>query len=236
MSLVTMIFVSAPALADTVLKGNASQEDTLNNAPGTRLNRTEVGNMTDPFNSSAPTTEDPADPPKFKLETVKTSSPPPPSADLEPLNPTRAEPEPEHAQPKTQTQTEPKDTDVSPQMKIAWAEWHKRVALAIFQRYSPLANAAFANSARPLAAVASYVVTRDGRITNARLTEPNVNPVYNAIVLSAINSLNGNLQILQFPQGSRRITVDKASTFIQDNQQGLNRFKPIGIDDETITH
>jgi len=110
------------------------------------------------------------------------------------------------------------DPENSPEMKIAWDEWHKRVAGAIFAKYARLVNAAFYRS-KPLSAVAAYTVTRNGRIMNARLTQPNVNPIYNAICLTAINSVDGNLEILRFPSESRRMTVDKASTFIQNNNK-----------------
>ena len=77
-----------------------------------------------------------------------------------------------------------------------------------------------------MAAVATYTVTSDGRILNARLTQANINPIYNALVLTAINSMNGNLQLLQFPQGSRRTMVDKLGTFMQNSGSG-----PIGVGD-----
>jgi hypothetical protein len=50
--------------------------------------------------------------------------------------------------------------------------------------------------------------------------------MYNAICLAAINSLNGDLQILKFPPGSRRMMVDQVSTLIQ-NSGALNG-APIG--------
>jgi hypothetical protein len=111
------------------------------------------------------------------------------------------------------------DDDESAEMRAAWNEWHKRVASYVFQRFSTLANAAFPHS-RPMAAVAAYTVTRDGRVLNARLTQVNMNPIYNAIILTAINSMNGNLQILRFPQGSHRMMVDKAGTFIHNSGSG----------------
>jgi hypothetical protein len=108
------------------------------------------------------------------------------------------------------------DPDSSPELKVAWDTWRRRVAAAAFQRFATLAKAAFSRS-RPLAAVAAYTVTRDGRILNARLTQPTVNPIYNAVCLTAINSLNGDLQVLKFPPGSRRMMVDQVSALIQNN-------------------
>ena len=129
-------------------------------------------------------------------------------------------------------QFNPNDPDSSPELQIAWNEWHRRVAAAVYERYSTLANAAFYRSP-PMAAAAAYVVTRDGRIANSHLTQKNGNPIYNAIILTAINSLTGNMAVLQFPQGSRRMTVDKSATFTQNYgpQQG---FKYQMGDQETI--
>jgi hypothetical protein len=129
-------------------------------------------------------------------------------------------------------QFNPNDPDSSPELQIAWNEWHRRVAAAVYQAYSSLANTAFYRSP-PMAAAAAYVVTRDGHIANSHLTQKCGNPIYNAIVLTSINSLNGNMAVLQFPQGSRRMTVDKSATFTQNYgpQQG---FKYQMGDQETI--
>jgi hypothetical protein len=94
-----------------------------------------------------------------------------------------------------------------------------------------MVDAAFKRS-RPMAAVAAYTVTSGGRILNARLTQANMNPIYNAIVLTAINSMNGNMQILQFPQGSRRNMVDKAGTFIHNSGSGQGPIGDFGPDSD----
>jgi len=96
---------------------------------------------------------------------------------------------------------------------IAWDQWHKRVSNAISQRFCTLANTAFPHPDKPIIAVAVYTVTRDGRILNARIIQSDRNPIYNALCLSAITSLNRNLEILQFPQGSVRMTVEQEYTF-----------------------
>jgi len=239
LSLATTIALAAPALAGKTFDLNAIKDD------ANTLKRTDIGSMKDPFGESTPTADTPMDPGVFKLDTVQTGSLPPPKAfplnasddgdgNLQPQNAMPAQEPVQQAQTDTPKRTfNPNDPDSSPEMQIAWDEWHRRVAGAIFAQYSRLANAAFYKS-RPLAAVAAYTVTRNGRIINARLTQPNMNPIYNAICLTAIGSLDGNQLILQFPQGSRRMTVDKASTFIQNNEANQNRFKTIQGDHETI--
>jgi len=127
--------------------------------------------------------------------------------------PPQSQPKPPDAQ-ESQPAKQLNDPDSSPETKVAWDEWHKRVADAILQRFSPLANAAFYRS-KLLCAVATYTVTRDGRIMNAHLVQENANAVFNAIVLNAINSLNdnSNKEILQFPAGSKKEQVEESQTF-----------------------
>jgi len=231
MSFVTLICVAAPALATgPVLKGKASQTDTRDYAPAAAPSRTDY--MNDPFDTSSSAAA-PVDPGSFN----NMQAAPPPQVNMAVQQP-RSQPQEErpHPPPQLKKQANPKDVDETPQMQIAWNEWHSRVAGAIFQRYSMLSNFAFSHSRRTLTACVSYVVTRDGQIMNARLVEPSVNPLYNLLVVQVIKSLNGDLTVLQFPQGSRRQTMDKASTFIQDNEAGFNRFKTIEGDQETITH
>jgi len=98
--------------------------------------------------------------------------------------------------------------DESAEMRAEWKEWHKRVADAIFKRFSSLANAHFGS--RPLTAVAAYTVTSDGRSIVARLTQENSNsnPIFNAMVLSGgdelIDESNDKTLRFPFPAGSKR--------------------------------
>jgi hypothetical protein len=242
-----------PASAE-LLKGTVNKQDTAGS--GTTLNRHDIQKMGDPFGGGgAPPQQGPGDqafdPGNFQVSTM---APPqaPPSLQGNAQNqgqpdfqgqfgqamPAQEQPQQQMHNLNAQTggpppqQFNPNDPDSSPELQIAWNEWHRRVAAAVYDRYSTMANAAFYRSP-PMAAAAAYVVTRDGHIANSHLTQKNGNPIFNAIVLTAINSLNGNMAILAFPQGSRRMTVDKSATFTQNYgpQQG---FKYQMGDQETI--
>lgn len=104
------------------------------------------------------------------------------------------------------------DPDSSPEMQLAWDEWHHRVAEAIFERFKFFANKAFAANPMLVARV-SYVVTRDGRIGNVQFAQKSPNIMFNALIIQCIKSINGDQALLQFPQGSRRVTVDKFGVF-----------------------
>jgi len=119
----------------------------------------------------------------------------------------------------------------SGEMKIAWKQWHSRVAAAIYARFQHFSRAEF-RGARPMAAVVAYSVTRDGKIVNAHLTKQS-DPRYDTMVLNVVNSLNGN-QVLQFPQGSQRTEVAKIATF-DFNEGGDPTYKASGAGDrETV--
>jgi hypothetical protein len=123
------------------------------------------------------------------------------------------------------------DPDSSPEMQLAWDAWHRRVAEAIYERYNAMAQLAFRYS-RPLAAYVSYTVTRDNRIVNVQLQQKSPNIAFNVLILAVVNSISGQRDILAFPPGSRRMTVDKGGMFTQNyGQQG---FKYVTGDRETI--
>jgi hypothetical protein len=49
------------------------------------------------------------------------------------------------------------------------------------------------------------------------------------IVLAAIDSLNGNVEVLRFPAGSSREQVEKSGTFLQNNgNRSLRRLEILG--------
>ncbi len=110
---------------------------------------------------------------------------------------------------------EPDSASDSNEMRAAWDQWHARVAEAVYQRFSLLVKASF-QSVYGLNASAAYTVTKDGRIVNAHVINRSTNPLFNAIVLTAINSLNGNAALLQFPAGTKRVQVEKSGTFTQN--------------------
>lgn len=105
----------------------------------------------------------------------------------------------------------PTDPDESKEMQLAWDIWHRNVAQAIFIRVQTFAGRTLPRT-EPLACQVAYVVTRDHRIMNVRMLVKSPNMVYNTIVFGSINAMQGS-SVLEFPQGSRRMTVEKMSTF-----------------------
>jgi hypothetical protein len=114
------------------------------------------------------------------------------------------------------------DPDNSPEMQLAWDEWHKRVAAAVYDKFNAIAQMAFKYS-QPLSCYVTYTVTNDGRITNVNLPQKSTNVAFNAMVLLVINSISGQTDLLCFPTGSRRMFVNKAGMFTQN--YGVQGFK-----------
>ncbi|MBS1957021.1 MAG: hypothetical protein JST89_22720 [Cyanobacteria bacterium SZAS-4] len=243
-----MVFAS-PAFATGYLQGNAHYSDTYSGQNNnTSLKRSEV-HPTDSF-ASPPSSAEPVFAPANFAVPMMDAPPAPPAfplsaqADEQPdfqgqqgipsMGQQQSAPHMLGAQQQQQPQqmSNPNDPDSTPEMKLLWDAWHRRVAEAVFIRYSSLANAGFANSP-PIGAIAAYSVSRDGRISNIRLNQKSPNPLYNACVIMAIQSLNGNMQILQFPPNSRRMNVEKLGQFTQNYGQQVG-FKNVVGDQETI--
>ncbi len=125
----------------------------------------------------------------------------------------------------------PNDPDSSPDMQLAWDMWHKRVAQCIFERFNFFAKAAFRRSP-PLMAKLSYVVTRDGHITNINMPQKGSNVLFNVLVFQSVKSLDGDMSMLTFPEGSRRMYVPKTGTFTQN--YGAEGFRYTVGDRETV--
>ncbi len=125
----------------------------------------------------------------------------------------------------------PNDPDSSPDMQLAWDMWHKRVAQCIFERFNFFAKAAFSRSP-PLMSKLSYVVTRDAHITNINMPQKGSNVLFNVLVFQSVKSLDGDMSILQFPEGSRRMYVPKTGTFTQN--YGAEGFRYTIGDHETV--
>jgi hypothetical protein len=236
----------APVWAGPVLKGNVQE---LNNVPGQSapgLKRTDIAPSDDAFSQGSDKQQ--INPPSFAVEDAL---PPPPKksfplsaqdeGNADSFDPRMMSAVPDQMQQQapprelnttTPNQFAPQDPDSSPEMQLAWDEWHRRVAGAIYQRYATLSNAAFHSTGRPLMAVVDYVVTRDGRICNAHLIQPSGNAVYNALILGVVNSIAGDMSILAFPLGSRRMMVEKSGTFSQN--YGHEGFRYTTNDRETI--
>jgi hypothetical protein len=251
LSLLSCLVLASPAMAQkNLLQGGVNHTDRQDSGgPGTTLNRNDV-RSTDSFAPPTQSAEPVFAPPSFAVPTM--TAPLPPSNPF-PLNaqsdetpdfqgqqgiptfgqqPSQSMPHSLGAQQDQQPAASPADPDSTPEMRLLWDAWHRRVAEAVFVRYSSLANAAFANSP-PIGAIAAYSVSRDGRISNVRLNQKSGNPMYNAIVLMAIQSLNGNLAILQFPPNSRRMNMEKLGNFTQNYGQNIG-FKTIIGDQETV--
>lgn len=142
-----------------------------------------------------------------------------------------AMPQPPPQQPPMSSRVQQNDPDNSPDMQLAWDIWHHRVAEAIYSRFNFLAKLAFRHSP-PLLCQVSYVVTRDGHIQNIQVQQKSSNVLFNVIVFQTVKSLDGDMNLLQYPQGSRRTMVPKVGTFTQN--YGGDGFKYTVGDRETL--
>lgn len=236
-----------PASAAPVLKGNVQEQNKINpdqKAPG--LSRSDMNSGGDPFGNTQ--TEQGLAPPSFDVENTLPPEPPKKAFglnanqdgntdDFDPRMMSAVPDQLRQQQAPTPLETttpgpQAQDPDMAPEMQLAWDAWHKQVAAAVYQRYTALSNAAFMRSGRPQLATASYTVTRDGRVVNARLIQPSWNPIYNSLILGVINSISGDLSILAFPQGSHRMMVEKSGTFSQN--YGNEGFRYTTGDRETV--
>ena len=99
------------------------------------------------------------------------------------------------------------------------------------QRYNFFAKTAFKYS-RAMGARVNYQVTSDGRVINVQLAQQASNPLFNILIVQVVKSLNGDVDLLRFPQGSRRTIVDKSGDFtVNAGQEG---FRYTTGDRETI--
>lgn len=221
---------------------------------GPSLNRNDMKNAGDPFDSSGSGQEDTFEPPPgaFQVQAAKTGAPRnfPMSAEesggfngqgmpgvgdqMPPPQQPRQQMMPPQMQPPTQVnqmRQNPNPNDPDAEMKLAWDEWHRRVAEAIFNQIATAAKTMIPRS-QPLICVINYTVTRDGRVVNVHLQQNSPNILYNGMVYAVVSRMSGN-PVLQFPQGSRRMSVDKLSTF-SHNVSGRTGFQYITGDQETM--
>jgi hypothetical protein len=237
------------AFADGYLKGGVNQDTTIKDN-STSLNRHEVKDPNaDPFAEK----EETLDAPQQEFQAEKAA--PPPRAQRNPLRATvedQGQRQPQYQQPQMAPPMmggqpdamrqppqqppppafDPNDPDSWPDMKLAWDAWHRRVAATIFDRFNFFAKAAFKHSP-PLLAAVSYQVTRDGHIINMNMSQKSPNVLFNVLVYQSVKSLEGDLSVLAFPQGSRRMVVPKYGTFTQ-NYRGQDGFKYQTNDQETV--
>lgn len=233
------------------LKGGVHTDEEKARNPG--LSRTDIGNPSaDPFSGDDDKPEEISpDRNMMKMDPVRQPDHPPPPLrgnvndqgqgkmqEMMPKgNPFGGEDEPMPTFPQQQpvapmqSQAQQNDPDCTPDMLLAWDIWHHRVAEAIYQRFNFLAKLGFKHSPALLCQV-SYVVTRDGQINNVQVQQNSPNILFNMIVVQTIKSLNGDVNLLTFPQGSRRMFVPKLGTFTQN--YGGDGFKYTVGDRETI--
>lgn len=251
-ALVVCVAFASPAFAaNGYLQGNANYSDSYAGQNNTTLKRTDVRPSVDSFAPPSGNAEPVFAPASFAVPMMD-APPAPPSFPLNAQIEDQQQPDFQgqqgipsmgqqqsaphmlgvQQQQQPQQMSNPSDADSTPEMKLLWDAWHRRVAEAVFIRYSSLANAGFANSP-PIGAVAAYSVSRDGRISNIRLNQKSPNALYNACIIMAIQSLNGNMAVLQFPPNSRRMNVEKLGQFTQNYGQQVG-FKNVLGDQETI--
>ena len=237
----------------TTLNGSASETDTIQKGPA-GLTRGDINKNADPFGKGGgQPTQQSFDAPAGSFD-FGGSAPPPPKQPLRgnaqdggqanfqngvpglgqfsngtPEQGMAMVPQQQHPM---QASARQADQNEEPELKLQWDAWHKNVAMTIYQRFSTLSNRFFAHG-QPLRAIVAYSVTRDGKIVNAHLTEKSPNIIYNTMVLTVVNSINGDIGVLAFPQGSRRMSVEKSGDFTVNwgPQEG---FKYTTGDDETI--
>jgi hypothetical protein len=102
-----------------------------------------------------------------------------------------------------------------PEMQPAWDAWNKRVDKDIYRRFKFLAKLAFRRSP-PLSCQVNYVVTMDGKVKDVQLKKSSPNMLFNIIAVQTVKSVNGDVGLLAFPDGSKRLIVTRESAFNQN--------------------
>ena len=231
-SLQAFLLLSAPVGAE-VLKGNVSETGERRKDG---LSRSDINSNpnADPFSDDKPDQEIMAPDNMFKMDQPDRPPPPPPplagrvdDRGHRPMqqmmpkgNPFEGEEEPMPMQqpppPPMQPRAQQQDPEMAnPEMALAWDQWHRRVAEAIYTRFNFLAKLAFRRSP-PLLCQVGYNVTRDGHIQNVQVQQKSPNVLFNVVVFQTVKSLDGDYNLLQFPPGSRRQFVPKVGTFTQN--------------------
>ncbi len=259
-SLLLLIMAASQSLADNFLQGGVQTENFLPRGGVPGLRREDMG---DPFSgnnqANPPVVQQMIQPPPEAFDLQGLRPPPPPVSRNKPTN-LQSEIDQSQAsdfngtpgeglsdvQPQSAALLPPAvnspqqanvganqaDPDSSPELQLAWDQWHRRVANAVYERYNTMAQMAFKYS-RPLGVYVTYVVSRDGQISDVRLQQKSPNVAYNTLIVLVIKSLSGQKDLLRFPEGSKRFSVDKGGTFTQNygNTQG---FKYATGDRETV--
>lgn len=119
----------------------------------------------------------------------------------------------------------------SKELELAWDAWHKRLAEAIYARFDWLALQKFDNSP-PLGVKIRYVVTKDGRVEGLKVIQKSSNMIFDALACQAIMWQQRKPQLLKFPEGSNRQSVEKFATFTQNT--GEEGYQTTEGDKETV--
>ncbi len=119
----------------------------------------------------------------------------------------------------------------NPELQVAWDEWHRRIAEAVFARFNQMSKTAFKYS-EPLACKVSYTVTREGQVRDIKMLDQSPNMMFDLLVTTVLKSISGDIELLQFPEGSRRLQVEKTGTFTQNF--GMEGFRIRTGDNEAV--
>ncbi len=217
-----------------LLKGGVQTKEFIKPSAGPSLNRRDIEQQGDPFGSDAPGGPEQFDAPDdafqprqpFGLQAGQQDQ------NLQYQQPMQQGMPQQQYQGGAQQRQYPLNAqqDEAPHMKLAWDEWHKRVAGTIYSRFNGLATTAFKQS-MPMSCEVAYTVTKDRQITNIQLLQKSPNIVFNTMVFGVVKSMNGS-PILAFPQGTARQTVDKSGTFLWNFK--VQGFKYTINDQETL--
>ena len=225
----------------TLLQGNVNEQSYLTPNKVPSLNSNDLRHADDAFGSkgesSLPSVGDAFEPPAGAFNFGKAAMNAPPSGQLTPgvpgldQNVNRSPYNGSVEEQGASLQPGRADPDNTPALQLAWDQWHRRVAQAIYERFNSMAQLAFRFST-PLSCYVTYTITRDGRIVNAQLQQKSPNVAFNTLVLMVVSSISGQTDILAFPPGSQRNYVSKAGMFTQNC--GVQGFKYTTGDKETI--
>jgi hypothetical protein len=119
----------------------------------------------------------------------------------------------------------------SKEVELAWDAWHKQLAEAIYARFDILAFQKFQDSP-PLGVKIQYVVTKDGKIVNLKIVQKSSDMIFDALACQAILWQARKPQLLKFPEGSNRQSVEKFATFTQN--MGDEGYQATEGDKETV--
>ena len=164
--------------SNTVLKGSVKEQTYLGGGRNPSLNLRDLNNKQDAFGASpnlgmpsmGESFQPPADAFNLKAsETNQVANASPPGLVNPDFGSQQAVPGLDNNQ-MMSAQISQNDPDNSPEMQLAWDQWHKRVAAAVYEKFNSIAQMAFKYS-QPLACYATYTVTKDGRITNVQLPQ-----------------------------------------------------------------